>query len=172
MLFIEEKEAPCMSDAVCCPVFDPVPWDETTHAWKDRVFLRATVPQFFHMPIPGLYGRAIAKLRNDAKEGGIVPDEKDFMLLSFDPSPWKSELYLAVTGERSLLPTVKLSGEYISKVFDGPYSGIPKYLEEFEDFAHGQRKKLGNYFFWYTTCPKCAKKYGHNYIVILGEVAA
>ncbi len=24
-------------------------------------------------------------------------------------------------------------------------------------------------FMWYTTCPKCAKKYGKNYVVILGK---
>jgi len=23
---------------------------------------------------------------------------------------------------------------------------------------------------WYTTCPKCAKKYGKNYVVIIAEV--
>jgi hypothetical protein len=23
---------------------------------------------------------------------------------------------------------------------------------------------------WYTTCPKCAKKYGKNYVVILAEI--
>jgi len=25
-------------------------------------------------------------------------------------------------------------------------------------------------YFFYTTCPKCAKKYGKNYVVILAEV--
>ncbi|MGE5758418.1 MAG: hydrolase [Sideroxydans sp.] len=27
-------------------------------------------------------------------------------------------------------------------------------------------------YFYYTTCPKCAKKYGKNYVVILAEVEA
>lgn len=26
-------------------------------------------------------------------------------------------------------------------------------------------------YFHYTTCPKCAKKYGHNYVVLFTEVA-
>ena len=26
-------------------------------------------------------------------------------------------------------------------------------------------------YMWYTTCPKCAKKYGKNYVVILGQIA-
>jgi hypothetical protein len=26
------------------------------------------------------------------------------------------------------------------------------------------------YFFYFTTCPKCAKKYGHNYVVAFAQV--
>jgi hypothetical protein len=26
-------------------------------------------------------------------------------------------------------------------------------------------------YMWYTTCPKCAKKYGKNYVVVVGQVA-
>ena len=33
-----------------------------------------------------------------------------------------------------------------------------------------QGKKAGKYYFYYTSCPKCAKKYGHNYIVAFAEV--
>lgn len=25
-------------------------------------------------------------------------------------------------------------------------------------------------YMWYTTCPKCAKKYGKNYVVVIGEI--
>jgi len=35
-------------------------------------------------------------------------------------------------------------------------------------------KKQGNIgregYFYYTTCPKCAKKYGKNYVVLLAQV--
>jgi hypothetical protein len=31
-------------------------------------------------------------------------------------------------------------------------------------------KSVKNYYFYYTTCPKCARKYGHNYVVVLAEV--
>ncbi len=29
---------------------------------------------------------------------------------------------------------------------------------------------MGRNFNYYTTCPKCAKKYGKNYVVILAQV--
>jgi len=37
-------------------------------------------------------------------------------------------------------------------------------------FVKGKGKALQRMFFFYTTCPKCAKKYGKNYVVTLGKV--
>lgn len=36
----------------CCPKFNPKLWDEKTHQWKDKLFIKNTVPQLFHMPFP------------------------------------------------------------------------------------------------------------------------
>ena len=36
----------------CCPVFAPVPWENKTHNWVDKPFIRDYLPQFFHMPFP------------------------------------------------------------------------------------------------------------------------
>lgn len=58
----------------------------------------------------------------------------------------------------------------MSKVFDGPYEKVPAYLEIMGKWLESEDKSALKYFFYYTTCPKCAKKYGHNYIVALAEV--
>jgi hypothetical protein len=55
-------------------------------------------------------------------------------------------------------------------VFDGPYNHVPKYLKEFHKYLALIEKKPKKIYFYYTTCPKCAKKYGHNYIVAFAEV--
>jgi hypothetical protein len=105
-----------------------------------------------------------------AKRLGIAPELKDFLLLAYDPSPWKSELYVAVTKEVPEAGAVKMTGTYVSMVFDGPYSGVPKYIKEMERYLSSLQKKSKKLFFYYTTCPKCAKKWGHNYVVALSEV--
>jgi hypothetical protein len=105
-----------------------------------------------------------------AQDAGAASDMKDFLLLAYDPSPWKSELYMNVTKEVPGAENVKLTGSFTSKVFDGPYNQVPKYLREFEKYLGGEGKKAKKYYFYYTTCPKCAKKYGHNYIVAFAEV--
>jgi hypothetical protein len=30
--------------------------------------------------------------------------------------------------------------------------------------------KIKKWYMWYTTCPKCAKKYGKNYVVVIAEI--
>jgi len=42
------------------------------------------------------------------------------------PLPWKSEIYVAVDKEVEGVRNTTLSGNYFSKVFDGPYSSVPK----------------------------------------------
>lgn len=107
-------------------------------------------------------------------EAKAAPDLKEFILMSYDPSPWKSELYMTVTKEVPGEKNVKISGTFISKVFEGGYNEPPKWIKEFDKFDKylaGQRKKAKKYYFYFTYCPKCSKKYGHNYGVVFAQVA-
>ncbi|MDP4276464.1 MAG: hypothetical protein Q8914_02420 [Bacteroidota bacterium] len=160
-----------MEEDVCCPKFDPQPWEGATHEWKDKLFLFDEMPQFMHMPLPGFYAKAIKRLWALAETDDARPDVKDFLMLNYDPSPWKCEFYMAVTKEvPAPAKTVKLSGSFISKTFDGPYHKVPEYIKETDAYLKSQGKTAKKYYLYYTTCPKCAKKYGHNYIVVFAEV--
>ncbi len=154
----------------CCPRFDPQPWEKITHQWTDKLFILDTVPQIFHMPFPPMYRKVLTRMWDKAKRLGIAPDIKDFLLLAYDPSPWKSELYMAVTKDHPEAGTVRLSGTYVSRVFDGPYSGVPGFMKEMEKYLGSIDRISKKWYFYFTTCPQCAKKYGHNYIVALCEV--
>jgi hypothetical protein len=37
-------------------------------------------------------------------------------------------------------------------------------------YVASRQKKLEKLYFFYTTCPKCAKHYGKNYVVLLAQV--
>jgi hypothetical protein len=93
-----------------------------------------------------------------------------FLLLAYDPSPWKSEFYLAVTQEVPEAENVRLTGKFISKVFDGPFQEVPKWMKEMDEAMAADGEKVLKYYFYYTTCPRCAKIYGHNYVVAFGQV--
>jgi hypothetical protein len=154
----------------CCPVFEPGLWDQKTHEWIQKPFIRDYIPQFLHMPLPSMMGRIIGRMWKKAEGAGASPELKDFLLLAYDPSPWKSELYMNVTKEVPGAENVTLSGTFITKVFDGPYKSVPGYLKEFYIYLDSLGKKAKKIYFYFTTCPKCARKYGHNYIVAFAEV--
>ncbi len=154
----------------CCPKFDPGPWDGTTREWKGKTFLMRTTPQFLHMPLLPLYRKTLAGMWKIAKENGAAPPLEDFLLLATDPSPWKSELYMATVKEVPGEKNVTLSGTFFSRVFDGPYNAVPKWIKEINLRVAERGRKVKRYFVYYTTCPRCAKIYGHNYAVVLAEL--
>ena len=77
---------------------------------------------------------------------------------------------MAVTNEVYGIENIKFSGTYISKVFDGPYNKVPEWIKEMDTYLSEKGKTAKKYYFYYTTCPNCAKKYGHNYVVALAEL--
>jgi hypothetical protein len=105
-----------------------------------------------------------------AEDADAAPEIEDFLWLAYDPSPWKSEHYIAVTKEVPGADNVTLSGTFLTKVFDGPYHAVPKWIKVMDKFVADKGMKVKKYYFYFTTCPKCAKKYGHNYIVAFAQV--
>ena len=165
-----QEEQVISEPAVCCPELDVNQWNNVEHKWNDKLFVKHSIPQLFHIPLPGVYAKTITHYWEKAQEAGVAPELKDFLLLAHDPSPFKSELYLAVTKELPGENNVRLSGTFISKVFDGPYNGVPKYIREMNEYLSSIGKQPKKYYFYYAYCPKCAKKYGHNYIVAFAQV--
>lgn len=161
-----------MENNICCPKFNPEPWEGTTHDWNDKPFLTATMPVIFHIPLPWVINKTIRRLWERAQEYSIAADVNDFLMLCQDPSPWKSRFFLAVTGGHPDVDDdiVRISGKFISKVFDGPYKDMPKYINEINDWLSAEGKVAKEFFFYCTTCPKCAPIHGHNYIVIFARV--
>ena len=65
---------------------------------------------------------------------------------------------------------VHLSGDFLTKVFEGPFSDVPKWLDELEQYVIDHGEHVAKIYFFYTTCPRCAKVYGHNYVVGFAEL--
>ncbi|MFA4996364.1 MAG: hydrolase [Patescibacteria group bacterium] len=155
-------------EEVCCPKFDPTPWDEKEFIWKDKLFIKDTVKSFMHIPLN--VGPVMQRMwkKVQASKSELKPEE--FICLSEESSPWKSTQYMAVSKEVADAENVKLSGTYLTKVFEGPYKDAPNWHKEMTNYIKGKGKEAKNIYFYYTTCPKCAKKYGKNYVVLLAEI--
>lgn len=97
-------------------------------------------------------------------------DEENFIVLSYDPSAWTSEHYFSVNKDIPGLEMVHLTGDYVTKVFEGPYKNAPTWEKEMTAFVKGRGEEVTKTYFFYTTCPKCAKFYGKNYVVAVAEI--
>ncbi len=151
----------------CCPEFDPEPWDDKTFVFKDKLFVKANTRSVFYMPIN--LGSVITKTWTAIEKSG-VKDLDEYILLSKDISPWKAEQYFWVTKEVPDLENVKLSGTFKTKVFEGEYKEAKYWHEEMLNIGQKSGSKNPQVYFYYTTCPKCAKVYGKNYTVGLVKI--
>ena len=158
------------SDIQCCREFEPEPWQEKEIVWKDKKFVKETVPQFMHIPLPGTFGKAVGRMWKKIEDSEAGPEMKDFLMLSTETSMWKGEIYINPTKEIPNAENVKLSGTFWTKVFDGPYNDVPKWINSMTAFLAAKGKAAKKWFFYYTYCPKCAKKYGHNYVVTFAQL--
>lgn len=158
------------AESVCCPPFDPTPWDQKTLEWTDKLFIKNILPQLFHLPIPGTIGRMVTQTWKHMEQAGATPEQSQYLWICHDPSPWKSEHYFHVTKEVPGFEHARLSGTYMTKVFEGPFSSIPKWIKEMEQYIAQSGHHIQKLYFYFTTCPKCAKKYGKNHVVLIAQV--
>ena len=99
--------------------------------------------------------------------GALSPEP---LMLSDEKSMWGSDIYIAITKEVPGANNVRLSGTFLSKVFEGDYKEMGKFVKEMDEYVNSQNKTMKKMYFYYTTCPKCAKHYGKNYVVLLAEI--
>ena len=150
----------------CCPKFDPIPWDNKTFEFDNKKFIKDKVCTFFYMPLN--FGKVMKRINEKAQIAGAkMPD---WLCLSNHTSKWNIDLYLAVDKEIPGAENTTLSGKFFSKVYEGPFKDTGKWCKDYEAIAKSKGINIKKMFMWYTTCPKCAKKYGKNYTVIISQV--
>jgi hypothetical protein len=150
----------------CCPRFDPAPWDDKTVTWENKRFVKDRVRSFLHIPLN--FGAVMKRNVPAIEAAGAHPD--NMVVLSDENSLWGADVYIEATKDVPGANMASISGTFLAKAFEGPYSKVRQWVEEMKAFVAGKGKALRKMYFYYTTCPKCAKKYGKNYVVILAQL--
>lgn len=150
----------------CCSKFNPDPWDEKTVEWKNKLFVKDHVTSFLHIPLN--MGSKIVK--NMALIEKADAKESYQLMLTDEKSPWGSDIYIAVSKKVDGAKMAEISGTFLTKVFDGPFQNCGKWAKKMEEFVKSKGKTLKKIYFSYTTCPKCAKIFGHNYVVLVAKI--
>jgi hypothetical protein len=146
----------------CCPRFDPAGWDGQELHFVDKPFVRAQTRSIAHVPLnmAAVFGDTFSAI-----ERAHARDANDFLVLSRELSAWSAEHLFAVSREVPGYPLMRLSGDYRTTLFEGPFKHSPQWARDVERSASTRGKIVEDLYFFYTTCPKCAKAYGKNYVV-------
>jgi hypothetical protein len=150
----------------CCQRFDPKPWNMQEVVFENKLFLKDRVKSFLHIPLN--MNQIMVKNMEIIKQADALP-EKSLMLFD-ENSLWGSDIYIHVAKEIPEVKMVKLSGTYLTKVYEGSYQQMGSWIKDMTAYVKNQGKTLKKLYFFYTTCPACAKYYGQNYTVILAQV--
>ena len=154
------------SETGCCPRFDPGPWNEKEITFQDKLFLKDRVMSFFHIPLN--FGKVMVRNMEKIKAAGALAPAP--LMLSDENSLWGADIYIEVSREVPGARMEKISGTFLTKVFEGPYKKAGEWAKEMENYVRSKGKELKKLFFFYTTCPKCAEFYGKNYTVLLARI--
>ena len=146
----------------CCPRFKPEGWDAQELHFENKDFVRATTKSAMHIPLN--MAPVFERVQRKMVETGAY-DVDNCIVLSRDLSPWKAEHLFAVSAAVPDEEAVTLTGDFTTKVFEGPYRNAKDWYAEMQAIAREKGATTDEVYFFYTTCPKCAKAYGKNYVV-------
>ncbi len=158
----------------CCEPFNPEPWQNPSTGsgqvkeivWQDKLFVKDHLTSFLHIPL-NTGQKIIKNLVLIDKAGAKAPHQ---LMLTDEKSLWGADIYIDVAKDVPGAEMATLSGTFLTKVFEGPYQQAGQWAKEMEAYVKEQGKDLKKMYFSYTTCPKCAKAYGKNYVVLFAQI--
>lgn len=150
----------------CCDIFNPEPWQDKEIKWENKIFVKDRVTSFLHMPLN--MGAVITKNMTLIEKAGAKTSHQ--LMLMDEKSMWGADIYIDVAKGVAGATMATLSGTFLTKVFEGPYQNAGKWAQEMKTYVESKGKTVKKLYFFYTTCPKCAKAYGKNYVVLFALV--
>lgn len=154
----------------CCPDLNTEYWENKEHNWENKKFITDSMRTLFHMPFPWVIGKKLMKLWSQAQNScAELENKEDTLFLFNDPSAFKSNIFLTVKNDVKDARNTTISGNFISKVYDGPYKDVPKFMKQMKSTLKKQGKEVKDFYIHYAYCPKCSKEYGHNYMVLFAK---
>jgi len=151
----------------CCPKFNYTDWDNKSLHFVEKPFVKVKTKSVMHVPvnIENVFSETLKALEIE----GVLDVEQN-LILSRDLSAWSTEHLFAVTkpvpGERMVF----LTGDYRTKVFEKDNKASHKKGRQFEEDLEESGFDVDEVYFFFPTCPKCAKTYGENYMVAVAKV--
>ncbi len=150
----------------CCEPFNPEPWQDKEITWENKIFVKDHVTSFLHIPLN--MGKKITKNMELIEKANAKASQQ--LMLTDEKSLWGADIYIDVSKDVPDARMATFSGTFLTKVFEGPYQNAGKWAMEMKEYVKNKGKELKKLYFSYTTCPRCAKAYGKNYVVLFAQI--
>ncbi len=151
----------------CCPKFHPGQWEERIFDFSDYQFIKSDTTNFMYIPLN--MDKVMTKVLSDITKANAAFEDR-VLILSQDIGAFKSEHYFIVKKDVPGYKSAKIEGLYFCKIYDGPLKELSNHMKDFDEYLRLKERKLQEVFAFYTTCPKCAKTYQHNYVALFAKV--
>jgi effector-binding domain-containing protein len=151
---------------ICCPRFNPEPWDEKEVVWKNKKFAQDRVVSFMHIPLN--FSQVMKRIMKKIEASNVKCE--DMIVLTDEDSLWGTNVFVSVSGDVKDAQMTTISGTFLAKVFEGSYKNMGNWIKEMKQYVKSKNKEIKKLYYYYTTCPKCAKEYGKNYTVLLAKI--
>jgi hypothetical protein len=158
---------PLRTTTGCCAPFDPTTWEGKKLFWDDKLFVTDHVHCLLHVPLD-MRSRVIQGQRRIAR--AMAAPASQPLMLSEESSPWGTELYMEVTRPVPDARMARISGVFLTKVYEGSYRNAGKWLADMRRHVSDQHEQLEKLYFGYPMCPRCAKASGKNYVILFAKV--
>ncbi len=152
-------------EAVCCEPFDAARWQEREWSWHGKLFARDHVRSVFHIPLN--FGAVMT--RNMGKIHTEHAETPDHLVLADETGLFRTDLLFEVSKDLPGSEMVRLTGDYVAQAYEGPYNEIPNFVKATQKLVADRGKSLEHLYFYYPLCPKCAEKFGKNYVVVVAQ---
>lgn len=153
----------------CCPRFHPENWDSKVFNFDSLKFIKASTKSFMHVPLD--MSKVMTRTM-EAIDSAKASVSDQYLILSKDVSNWRCDHYFLVASDVPGFPVQTLNGNYFAKVYDGEFKEIPHWMKDFDHSIQQKGFVADDFMSFYTTCPKCAAHYGHNYVVLFAKLSA
>lgn len=150
----------------CCEPFNPEPWQDKEIVWDKKLFVKDHIASFLHIPLN--MGKIIVKNMKLIEKANTQASYQ--LMLTDEKSLWGADIYIDVAKNVPGAQMATISGTFLTKVFEGPYQNVGKWVQEMKEYVENKNKKIKKLYFSYTTCPKCAKVYGKNYVILFAQI--
>ncbi len=150
----------------CCPRFDPDTWRDTALHFDNMPFVHVSTLSFMHLPLnmSSTFSATFEAIRSAHARA------RGYLVLTHHRSAWHDDHLFAVDRPVEGADMTYVSGTFHTRIFEGPYGDVPRWHDQLISEMTAAGRSVQDVYWFYTTCPKCAKAYGANFVVGLAQV--